>query len=69
MPFVNVKLTRPEPTYEQKKAIAEGITQLLADVLGKDPARTHVVIEDIDTDNWAVGGQLVTDYRRTQASS
>ncbi|MGD8416731.1 MAG: tautomerase family protein, partial [Pseudomonadales bacterium] len=34
------------------------------DVLGKDPATTFVVVEEVSTDNWGVAGQSVTDRRR-----
>jgi 4-oxalocrotonate tautomerase len=64
MPYVNIKVTREGVTPAQKKALIEGATQLLVDVLGKNPASTVVVIDEVDTDNWGVGGVVVTERRR-----
>ena len=63
MPFVNIKITREGATAEQKAALIKGVTGLLADVLGKNPATTVVVIEEVDTDNWGIGGESVTKRR------
>jgi 4-oxalocrotonate tautomerase len=64
MPYVNIKVTREGVTPAQKKALIEGATQLLVDVLGKNPATTVVVIDEVDTDNWGVGGIVVTERRK-----
>ncbi|CAM5217466.1 Tautomerase OS=Castellaniella defragrans OX=75697 GN=HNR28_001369 PE=3 SV=1 [Castellaniella defragrans] len=63
MPFVNIKITREGATAEQKAKLIKGATQLLVDVLGKNPKTTFVVIEEVDTDNWGVGGESVTAMR------
>ena len=65
MPYVNIKITRDGVTAEQKAALIKGATQLLVDVLGKNPATTFVVIEEVDTDNWGIGGESVTVRRRS----
>ena len=64
MPFVNIKITKGGVTAEQKKELIKGTTQLLVDVLGKDPKTTFVVIDEVDTDNWGIGGQSVSDLRK-----
>jgi len=64
MPYVNVKITRDGATAEQKATLIAGITNLLADTLGKNPATTMVVIDEIDTDNWGIGGESVTVRRK-----
>ena len=64
MPFVNIKITREGATAEQKEALIKGTTQLLVDVLGKNPATTVVIIEEVDTDNWGIGGESVSKRRR-----
>ena len=64
MPYVNIKLTREGVTSEQKQELISGATQLLVDVLGKNPATTVVVIEEIDTDNWGINGKSVTELRK-----
>ncbi|KPJ98230.1 MAG: tautomerase [Nitrospira bacterium SG8_35_4] len=64
MPFVNIKVTSGGVTAEQKQELISGVTQLLADVLGKDPKTTFVIIDEVDTDNWGIGGQSVTELRK-----
>ena len=64
MPYVNVKITREGATAEQKQKLIAGATKLLADVLVKNPATTVVVIEEVETDNWGIGGESVTARRR-----
>lgn len=64
MPYVNIKITREQNTPEQKTALIRGVTQLLVDVLGKNPHTTVVVIDEVDTDNWGIGGESVTVRRR-----
>ena len=64
MPYVNMKITKEGATVEQKAELIKGVTDLLAKVLGKNPATTVVVIDEVDTDNWGIGGESVTIRRR-----
>ena len=64
MPYVNIKITREGATAEQKAELIRGVTELLRDKLGKNPATTVVVIEEVETDNWGIGGETVTVRRR-----
>ena len=64
MPYVNVQVTREGVTKEQKQQIIEGITQVLVDVLHKNPKTTHIVIQEIDTDNWGYDSRQVTEIRK-----
>ncbi len=64
MPYVNIKITREGATAEQKAQLIQGVTQLLVDVLNKNPATTVVVIDEVDTDNWGVAGQTITERRK-----
>jgi 4-oxalocrotonate tautomerase len=66
MPYVNIKITREGATTEQKARLIDGVTRLLKEVLGKNPATTFVTIEELDTDNWGVGGIPVTVLRNQQ---
>lgn len=68
MPFVNVKITRDGVTAEQKAEIVADITATLQRVLGKQPELTHIVIDEIDPENWGYSGMLTTEYRRRQAA-
>ncbi len=63
MPYVNIKVTREGVTREQKQQLIEGATQLLVDVLGKNPATTVVVIDEVEMENWGVAG-IPVDQRR-----
>lgn len=64
MPFVNIKITKEGATAEQKARLIAGATQLLVDVLNKNPNTTVVVIDEVDTDNWGIGGQTITLRRQ-----
>jgi 4-oxalocrotonate tautomerase len=64
MPYVNIKITNEGVSADQKAKLIKGATDLLATVLGKNPATTVVVIEEVDTDNWGIGGEAVTVRRK-----
>ncbi len=64
MPYVNIKITKDGTLPEKKAELITGVTRLLADILGKNPQTTVVVIEEIETDNWGIGGQTVTERRK-----
>ncbi len=64
MPYVNIRITREEVSTQQKQQLISGVTQLLTDILGKNPATTFVIIDEVDTDNWGIGGEQVTERRK-----
>lgn len=64
MPYVNIKITRENVTQEQKNILIKGVTRLLQEELGKDPETTFVLIEEVSTDNWGIGGETVTVRRK-----
>ena len=66
MPFVNIKITKEGATAEQKERVIQGVTSLLADILGKNPQTTFVLIEEVETDNWGIGGESVTSRRQRE---
>ncbi|MBO9697700.1 MAG: 4-oxalocrotonate tautomerase family protein [Sphingopyxis sp.] len=68
MPYVNIRITREGATPAQKAELIAGVTGLLQQVLGKNPATTVVTIDEIDFENWGIGGLPVLDYRAAQAS-
>jgi len=63
MPYVNIKVTKGGVTAEQKQELIKGVTQLFYDVLAKPHKSTYVVIDEVDTDNWGVGGESITVIR------
>lgn len=66
MPFVNIKVTggSEAPTVEQKAELIKGVTDLLARVLNKNPATTVVIIDEVDMDNYGMGGESTTVRRK-----
>lgn len=63
MPFVKIDLTREGVTREQKQQLILGITNLITEVLNKDPHLTHVVINEIELDNWGYAGEQASILR------
>lgn len=66
MPYVNIKITKEGATADQKARLIQGVTAMLKEVLGKDPQTTVVVIEEVETDNWGIGGEPVTARRKRE---
>lgn len=64
MPYVNVRITKDGVTAGQKKRIVAEITQTLVDVLGKKPEHIHIVIDEIEPENWGFAGLLTTEFRQ-----
>jgi 4-oxalocrotonate tautomerase len=63
MPYVNVKITKGGVTTAQKRRLVEEITASLVSTLGKKPEHIHIVIDEVDPENWGYAGMLTTDYR------
>lgn len=68
MPYVNIRITREGATPEQKAELIGEVTELLRRILGKNPATTVVTIDEVDLDNWGIGGLPVTEFRAAQAA-
>lgn len=64
MPYVNVRITEEGATAAQKAEIIKGVTGLLERVLGKNPATTVVVIDEVPLENWGIGGLPAEEFRR-----
>lgn len=63
MPIVNIKITRDGASPEQKAALIARSTEMMQAVLGKDPALTFVVIEEVEAENWGVAGLPANAFR------
>lgn len=63
MPYVKIEVTREGVTREQKQQLIAGITNLITDVLDKDPSLTHIVIQEIELDDWGFAGEQVSVLR------
>jgi 4-oxalocrotonate tautomerase len=68
VPYVNIKITKEGASGEQKAVLIREVTRLLAEVLGKNPQTTVVVIEEVETDNWGIGGETVSVLRQRAGS-
>lgn len=66
MPYVNIKVTDEGVTPDQKSQLIKGATELLQNVLGKNPKTTFVIIEEVNTDNWGIAGEQVTSIRKNK---
>lgn len=64
MLYVNVRITKDGVTAEQKKQIIEEMTQTLVKVLGKKPEHTHIIIDEVEPENWGFAGMLTTEFRK-----
>ncbi|WP_368655083.1 4-oxalocrotonate tautomerase family protein [Ornithinibacillus sp. 4-3] len=64
MPYINIKITNEHVTPDKKAELIKGATQLLVDVLDKNPQTTVVVIDEVDTDNWGIAGETITARRK-----
>ena len=67
MPYINIKITREGATHEQKAALIAGVTDLMVRVLDKSPATTFVVIDEVEMEDWGIGGMPVDEFRAQQA--
>jgi 4-oxalocrotonate tautomerase len=63
MPYVKIEVTREGVTREQKQQLIKGVTDLITEVLNKDPQLTHVVIQEINLDDWGFAGEQVSLLR------
>ncbi|MDQ9019950.1 4-oxalocrotonate tautomerase family protein [Acinetobacter sichuanensis] len=61
MPIVNIKVTDQAMSMEQKKALIEGATELLVQVLHKPRETVDVIIDEININNWGVGGKMISE--------
>lgn len=57
MPYIKIEITREGVTREQKQILIKGVTDLITKTLNKDPHLTHVVIQEIDLDDWGYAGE------------
>ena len=66
MPVINVKMTHEDggATKEQKEKLIKGITELFAETFdGRGAKSAVVIIEEVSTDNYGIGGKTITEIR------
>ncbi|VWC78126.1 4-oxalocrotonate tautomerase [Burkholderia lata] len=69
MPYINVRLTDDGTSAEKKAEVIRRITDVMANVLGKDPNSTFVVIDEVPSDNWGFAGDSVTTRRKRREAA
>lgn len=76
MPIVTIQVTRESAisgagsvTAAEKAALIKGASELLLKVLNKPLDSTFVVVEEVDLENWGVGGVPVVEFRRLHAAA
>jgi 4-oxalocrotonate tautomerase len=60
MPFVNVKVAG-SLTMEQKRQIADEISDTMLRVAGKPKPSCYIVFDEVSRDNWAKGDVVLSD--------
>jgi 4-oxalocrotonate tautomerase len=65
MPYINLQITKGA-TVDQKKQVVAEFTQTLVNVLGKKPEHIHIVIQEIELDDWGYCGQLTSELRKQE---
>ncbi|MGB1109666.1 MAG: tautomerase family protein [Gammaproteobacteria bacterium] len=66
MPLVNIRIARDGASTEQKKQLIDAVTQAVSQTLGKSPKSTWVVIDEVEPENWGVGGETIAEMRAKQ---
>lgn len=65
MPYVNVQITKGA-TRQQKEAIVKEMTETLVHHLDKQKQHIHIVIQEIELEDWGFSGMLTDDYIKSQ---
>ncbi len=66
MPVINLQITRGA-TPEQKAEIISDFTATLARVLGKKTEHTHIIIQEVEEQDWGFAGLPTDAWRRANA--
>ncbi len=69
MPYILIQITKENVSLQQKQQLIQEATELMVRILDKDPATTFVVINEVETDNWGVAGETVSEIRKRQSLS
>lgn len=68
MPYANIQITKGA-TREQKSELVKDITDSLVRVLGKKPEHIHIVIQEIEEEDWGYAGMLTDEWKKSQSIS
>ncbi|WP_419776880.1 tautomerase family protein [Malaciobacter marinus] len=69
MPIISVKMTHEDggATKEQKEMLSKKLTQSFQEVFNRKINNAVVIIEEVSTDNYAIGGETVSNIRKIKA--
>jgi 4-oxalocrotonate tautomerase len=67
MPIINVKMTHEDggASKEQKERLAKELTDTFVNIFGRGEKTCVVTIDEVHTDNYAIGGKTITSLRET----
>ena len=65
MPYANIQILKGA-TRDQKAALVKDLTDSMVRVLGKTPEHIHIVIQEIEEENWGYAGLLTDDWKKSQ---
>lgn len=60
MPIVKLEMLKGR-SLDQKRALAKALTEAVATHANVPPDQVWVVIDEVDRESWAAGGQLMSD--------
>ncbi|UKB82123.1 4-oxalocrotonate tautomerase family protein [Chryseobacterium sp. MEBOG06] len=60
MPFITIDVLREDISREKKQELIQKVSEVITIVLNKDPHLTHIIINEIDNDNWGYAGEQVS---------
>lgn len=60
MPMIRVEML-PGRSLEQKRDYAKAVTELSAEILGCSTTAVSIVFTEVEREDWATGGVLVSD--------
>lgn len=66
MPFIAVHIARGRPL-EIRRRLAVAMTDIVTEILELERGATQVLIHEHDRDNWAIGGELLSERQKAPA--
>lgn len=65
MPYVNIQITKGA-SRQQKAHLVRDVSASLVRELGKKPEHIHVVIQEIEEENWGFEGLLTDEWKQKE---
>lgn len=65
MPYINIKMTKEDggASAQQKEDLIKGVTEVFDKVIGRGGKTAVVIIDEISTDNYGIGGKNISTIR------